>query len=94
MYASPKFVKDATIECEKLGIDSMWVHDHIAYGPDHLRNCWQTGMREQMKDGTTPYYYDSLMTLVYAAGFTEHMKLGDGLVVLPVRNVLATARAR
>jgi len=92
LFANPIEIRRVGLEAEKLGYDCVWVHDHISYGPNHLRNCWKTGLREQFRADSEPLFFDSLITLAYLAGITERIRLGVSIIVLPIRNVLAVGR--
>jgi probable F420-dependent oxidoreductase len=61
------------------GVDDLWVADHIAIPPDQ-------------SEGSGGRYLDPLATLAYLAGVTERVHLGTGVLVLPYRPALATAK--
>jgi alkanesulfonate monooxygenase SsuD/methylene tetrahydromethanopterin reductase-like flavin-dependent oxidoreductase (luciferase family) len=62
-----------------MGFDSVWVVDHIAIPPDDA-------------DGSDGRYLDILATLAWLAGITKRVKLGSGVLVLPYRAALPTAK--
>jgi probable F420-dependent oxidoreductase len=64
---------------EAAGIDDLWVADHIAIPPDDAV-------------GSGGRYLDPLATLAYLAGATERIGLGTGVLVLPYRPALVTAK--
>jgi probable F420-dependent oxidoreductase len=64
---------------ESAGIDDLWVADHIAIPPDDA-------------EGSGGRYLDPLATLACLAGATERIGLGTGVLVLPYRPALATAK--
>jgi probable F420-dependent oxidoreductase len=64
---------------EAAGIDDLWVADHIAIPPDDAA-------------GSGGRYLDPLATLAYLAGATARIGLGSGVLVLPYRPPLATAK--
>jgi probable F420-dependent oxidoreductase len=64
---------------EDAGIDQLWVGDHVAIPPDDA-------------EGSGGRYVDPLATLAYLAGITERIGLGTGVLVLPHRRPLATAK--
>ena len=64
---------------ERLGLDDLWVLDHIAIPPDEAQ-------------GSGGRYLDPLATLAYAAALTTRIGLGVAVLVLPYRPVLATAK--
>jgi len=71
------------VECaraaEAAGIDDLWVADHIAIPPDDA-------------EGSGGRYLDALATLAFLAGITTRIHLGVGVLVLPYRPMLATAK--
>ncbi len=64
---------------ESAGIDDLWVADHIAIPPDDA-------------EGSGGRYLDPLATLAFLAGATERIGLGTGVLVLPYRPSLPTAK--
>jgi probable F420-dependent oxidoreductase len=79
----PQSTRDTLVACaraaEAAGIDDLWVADHIAIPPDDA-------------EGSGGRYLDPLATLAYLAGATERVALGTGVLVLPYRPALATAK--
>jgi probable F420-dependent oxidoreductase len=75
--------REAIVACaraaEDAGIDDLWVADHIAIPPDDA-------------EGSDGRYLDPLATLAYLAGITSRIRLGVGVLVLPYRPPLATAK--
>jgi probable F420-dependent oxidoreductase len=64
---------------EAAGLDDIWVTDHIAIPPDDA-------------EGSEGRYLDPLATLAFLAGVTERISLGVGVLVLPYRPPLPTAK--
>jgi probable F420-dependent oxidoreductase len=64
---------------EDAGIDDLWVADHIAIPPDDA-------------EGSGGRYLDPLATLAYLAAATKRIGIGPGVLVLPYRPPLATAK--
>jgi len=79
----PQSSRTTVLECarsaEAAGIDDLWVADHIAIPPDDA-------------EGSGGRYLDPLATLAYLAGATTRIGLGTGVLVLPYRPPLATAK--
>ena len=79
----PQSTVDTLVACtqaaEQAGIDDLWVADHIAIPPDDA-------------EGSGGRYLDPLATLAFLAGFTRRIGLGTGVLVLPYRPPLATAK--
>ena len=64
---------------EAAGMDDLWVADHIAIPPDDA-------------EGSGGRYLDPLATLAFLAAATTRIRLGTGVLVLPYRPPLATAK--
>ena len=64
---------------EDIGFESIWVVDHIAIPPDDA-------------EGSGGRYLDILVALGWLAGITERVKLGSGVLILPYRTALPTAK--
>jgi probable F420-dependent oxidoreductase len=65
---------------EEAGLADVWVQDHIAIPPDDA-------------EGSGGRYLDPLTTLAWLAGRTHHIGLGTGVLILPYRPPLPTAKA-
>ena len=83
----PQYGRDVSVDelrttaqlAETLGFDSVWVSDHVVT-PEHL----------QVSMG--PTFYDAFVTLSFAAAFTQRVRLGTTVIVVPYRNPLVTAK--
>jgi probable F420-dependent oxidoreductase len=79
----PQSTREAIVACaraaEDAGIDDVWVADHIAIPPDDA-------------EGSDGRYLDPLATLAYLAAVTQRIRLGVGVLVVPYRPSLATAK--
>lgn len=64
---------------DRLGLDDLWVLDHIAIPPDEA-------------EGSGGRYVDPLATLAFAAGITERVRLGASVLIAPYRPPLPTAK--
>ena len=64
---------------EQCGFESAWITDHIAIPPDDAQ-------------GSGGRYTDPLGTLAWMAGQTNTIKLGTGVLILPYRAALPTAK--
>ena len=80
----PQSTRDILVECvraaEDAGLDDFWVPDHIAIPPDDA-------------EGSGGRYLDSLTSLAYLAAKTTRIGLGTGILNLPYRPALPTAKA-
>ena len=75
--------RDLMLACaqsaEAAGLESLWVTDHVAIPPDDAK-------------GSGGRYLDTLTTLAWLGGCTQRIKLGSGVLILPYRPMLPTAR--
>jgi len=69
----------AARSAEAAGMDDLWVADHVAIPPDDA-------------EGSDGRYLDPLATLAFLAAVTTRVRLGTGVLVLPYRPPLATAK--
>jgi probable F420-dependent oxidoreductase len=72
---------DLATRAESLGVDSVWVHDHV-FNVAHVR--------ERIGDGP---YYEPLTLLSFVAARTERVALGTSVLVLPYHNAIRLAKA-
>jgi len=66
-------------DAEQAGLESLWVADHVAIPPDDA-------------EGSGGRYLDPLATLAFLAAATQRIRLGTGVLVLPYRRALPTAK--
>ena len=75
--------RDTLTQCAKAaeaaGVESLWVFDHLAIPPEEA-------------EGSGGLYLDPLATLAYVAGCTQRIGLGTGVLVVPYRPALLTAK--
>jgi probable F420-dependent oxidoreductase len=76
--ASPAAIRRTTELAVELGFDSVWTTEHIIVGPE----------------GVDPYgrVYDPLVTLGWIAGWTEELRLGTSIVLVPLHNPMHLAK--
>jgi len=70
---------DRARAAERAGLDDVWVEDHVAIPPNDA-------------EGSGGRYLDPLTTLAYLAGCTSKIGLGTGVLNLPYRAALPTAK--
>lgn len=79
----PPSTREVLLRCaqaaEEAGVESVWVVDHLAIPPDDA-------------EGSQGRYLDPLATLAFLAGATSRIRLGVGVLVLPYRPPLPTAK--
>jgi probable F420-dependent oxidoreductase len=80
----PQSLPDTFLACaraaEAAGLEDLWIQDHIAIPPDDA-------------EGSGGRYLDPLTALAWLAGKTERIGLGVGVLILPYRPPLPTAKA-
>ena len=94
--ASPHWVRDFSIAAETAGWDSLWAVDHMVM-PHHTDSLYTLGRKpadigDDAVSGLLSPNYEMMTTLTWVAGFTERIKLGTSVAVLPIRNAVANAR--
>jgi len=77
--ATREIVAACALRAEQAGLDAVWLPDHMAIPPDDA-------------EGSGGRYLDILASLAWLAGITERISLGAGVLVLPYRAPLPTAK--
>jgi probable F420-dependent oxidoreductase len=77
--SSPDAITDAARLAEELGFADVWVSDHVAI--------------PAAQDYPSPYLYDPLLSLTWAAAATERVGLGTSVLVVPQHTPLALANS-
>ena len=77
--STPETLLRCAALAEEAGLESIWVVDHIAIPPDDA-------------EGSGGRYVDPLVTLAWLAGATQRIRLGVGVLILPYRSALPTAK--
>src|SRR3954452_16423210 len=95
--ASPQWVRDYSIAAEAAGWDCLWAVDHMVM-PHHTDSKYTLGRQpaaigDDAVSGLLSPNYEMMTTLTWVAGFTERVKLGTSVAVLPIRNAVHNARA-
>ncbi len=77
--ATPDAIRRAAIQAEELGFDDIWVSEHIIIpvGASYP---------------PSPIFYDPVLSLTWAAAFTQRVRLGTTVLVLPMRHPLPLAK--
>lgn len=77
---SKRYVVETARMAEDLGLDSVWIPDHIIV---------PTAVEERYG----PVYYDALAVLGYLAGVTTRVQIGTTVLIIPYRHPIVTAKA-
>ena len=96
-HASPEWVRQYCTTAEQLGFDSLWGVDHLVM-PHHTDSDYTLGRKptkiaDDAVSGLLSPNYEMMTTLTWVAGFTERVRLGTAVAVLPIRNAVHNARA-
>ena len=96
-FASPAWVREYCTAAEASGWDSLWGVDHLVM-PQHTDSEYTLGRKpaaiaDDAVSGLLSPNYEMMTTLTWVAGFTERIKLGTAIAVLPIRNAVHNARA-
>src|SRR6185369_17242436 len=79
---------------EALGVDSVWVADHLV-APVSVDSVYPYDRRPDAKPGdmgVIENFYEPLTTLAFLAGATSRIRLGVSVYVMPYRNPVVTAK--
>ena len=77
--AGPDAIKRAARHAEELGYLDVWVSDHVVHpAAQHY---------------PSPYLFDPLITLTWAAAVTERIGIGTSVPVVPMHNPLELANS-
>ena len=77
--AGPESIKRAAVQAEQLGFDDVWASEHIIVPKD-------------APYPPSPAFFDPVLTLTWAAAFTNKVRLGTTVLVLPMRHPLPLAK--
>lgn len=79
----PQSRRETIVQCaraaEEAGLDDLWVPDHVAIAPDDA-------------EGSGGRYLDPLAVLAFLSGTTSRIGLATGVLILPYRPPLPTAK--
>lgn len=92
--ASPENLLRVARRAESLGVDSIWVADHLV-APVGVQTVYPFDKSPDPKPGemgVIEHFYEPLTTLAFLAGATRHIKLGVSVYVMPYRNPVVTAK--
>ena len=76
--ATPDKIRRAAMRAEDLGLDDVWVSEHIIV--------------PRATFPRSPLFYDPVLSLAWAAAVTKRVRLGTSVLVLPMRHPLPLAK--
>jgi len=90
-------IKRSAIEADRLGFDTLWVHDYICWNKLLDSVHISCGSKEAFLEAVErpdyqPTFFESLTNLAFAAGVTDNIRLGLAVLCLPYRDPLVTAK--
>jgi len=92
--AVPETLGRLAREAEGLGVDSVWVSDHLV-APCATRSVYPYDRRPDARPGDMGIierFFEPTVTLAYLAGQTRRVRLGVSAYVVPYRNPVVTAK--
>jgi probable F420-dependent oxidoreductase len=76
--ATPAVLRRFALKAEDLGLDDVWVSEHIIVPRD--------------KFPRSPLFFDPVLSLTWVAAVTKRVRLGTSVLVLPMRHPLPLAK--
>jgi probable F420-dependent oxidoreductase len=76
---------------EDLGFESLWTPEHIVL-PGHVESRYPFNAEGRLHSEPSDCRPDPIIWLAFAAATTKHIRLGTGVIVLPLRNPLLLAK--
>jgi probable F420-dependent oxidoreductase len=76
--ATPALLRRFAVKAEELGLDDVWVSEHIIVPRDQFPR--------------SPLFYDPVLSLTWVAAVTRRVRLGTSVLVLPMRHPLPLAK--
>ena len=76
--ATPGKIRDAAMRAEDMGLDDVWVSEHIIV--------------PRATFPRSPLFFDPVLSLTWAAAVTKRVRLGTSVLVLPMRHPLPLAK--
>ncbi|GIX48945.1 MAG: F420-dependent oxidoreductase [Candidatus Tectimicrobiota bacterium] len=89
--ATTQNLRTLATHVEALGLDSVWVSDHILV-PKTIRSFYPYDPQGRFPTPPEQAYFEPLTTLTFLAACTQRVQLGTSVLILPYRNVLLTAK--
>ena len=89
--ASPENLALVARRAEELGFDSAFVGDHVVI-PESFVSDYPYSATGEFTGMASGEWLDQLVTLTYVGAVTERIRLGSGVLILPHRNPVVTAK--
>jgi len=89
-FSNPALMGHLATTAERCGFESLWTVEHVAIPVKHTP---YPGSKDgQMAGGDTVPIPDPLIPLAYVAAITKSIKLATGILILPQRHPIYTAK--
>jgi probable F420-dependent oxidoreductase len=89
-FSDPALLGHLAVTAERCGFDTLWSVEHVAIPVPHTPYA---GSKDgQMPGGDDVAIPDPLIPLAYAAALTKTIKLATGILILPQRHPIYTAK--
>jgi len=79
-------------KAEELGFESLWIPEHILL-PVAYKSRYPYSASGRLPAPPETPLHDPMLALAYVAGITNRVRLATGVLVVPLRNPFATAKA-
>lgn len=91
--ATPMNIAAVAREAEIAGFHTLYLNDHINVTFEkHREHRMGRGIPEDPGSTSDPNFFESLSTIAYLAGMTSRVELALGVLLLPIRDPLTTAK--
>jgi probable F420-dependent oxidoreductase len=77
--AGPDTIRRAAVQAEELGFADVWVSEHVILPKD-------------APYPPSPFFYEPILTLTWAAAATKRVRLGTSVIVLPMHHPVPMAK--
>src|SRR5258708_36292515 len=89
-FSNPSLIGHLATTAERCGFESLWTVEHVVVPVQHMP---YPGSKDgQMPGGGTVAIPDPLIPLAYVAAITKTIKLATGILILPHRHPIYTAK--
>src|SRR5690349_13747643 len=89
-FSKPALMAHLATTAERCGIESMWTVEHVVVPVKHMP---YPGSKDgQMPGGDNVPISDPLLPLAFVAAITKTLKLATGILILPQRHPIYTAK--
>src|SRR5437764_1727405 len=90
-YSSPPFIAEVARTAEQLGFHSIWAPEHVLLFDDYASRYPYTA-DGRLRIGNEPTVLEPINTLSFIASATSRLRLGTGILLVPQRNPIYTAK--